>query len=71
MIIDVYDLMLASEEELKKEYKELHKQLTEDNSAVKNRSDLVLNDAMQFIKTLLKDLHGVPAGELVKLDNPS
>ena len=60
-----------SEEELKKEYIRIKAKLVKDSSAVKNKSDLELNVCLSFIKHALEDLHGVPHGELIKLDNPN
>jgi len=68
--LNTQKLLDMSEEELKKEYRRLHAELINENSAVKNKHDLVISDCMSFIKNLLTDLHGVPAGKLVELDNP-
>lgn len=68
-LLSLNKLKKASKEDLEKEYRRLHKLLVAENSAVKNRDDLLLHNCMEFIKLLLKDQHGVPSGELVKLDN--
>jgi len=62
-------LKKASEEDLIKEYRRLRRLLVSENSAVKNRDDLLVNNCMEFIKVLLKDQHGLPEKEIVKLDN--
>lgn len=71
MLIDQQELREASKEELIAEHDRLREDLVMDSSAVKTEEDLVRSLTMEFIRTLLKELHGMTEGEAIQLNNPS
>lgn len=70
MLIDEDQLRDASRQELIDEHNRLRQQLVMDNSAVKDEDDLLRSLTMEFIRNLLKEMHGLSHGEAIKLDNP-
>lgn len=70
MIINEDKLKNASREDLIQEHNRLRESLVQDNSAVKDKDDLVKSMTMEFIRTLLKELHGMTESQAISLENP-